>query len=151
MRVGDSELCLDLSELSGVALMPRLLSLPGSRRDLLGVVAVRGRILPVFDLAALLGLTGAAGLAPSMRWMALVDDQLGFAFERLQAHIDAPLLSLRDAAARYVRRVVSIETDQRGIIDLRSLKDSLSRLDPPSPPSPATSSVAPASPQGSLS
>jgi chemotaxis signal transduction protein len=55
----------------------RVRAVPGARRELLGVSNLRGRILPVIDLAAVLGVHAGAGrVAPPRRL--LVTEAGGF-------------------------------------------------------------------------
>ncbi|EPX59453.1 hypothetical protein D187_002943 [Cystobacter fuscus DSM 2262] len=62
LRVGRTSLAVRLGDLSGLHLMPRLVRLPGAPASLLGLVGLRGQLLAVHDLSALLGL--ASGEAP---------------------------------------------------------------------------------------
>jgi chemotaxis signal transduction protein len=67
LRVGGAPLAVHLGHLSGLHLMPRVVRLPGSPASLLGVVGLRGQLIAVHDLAALLGLP--TGEPP--RWLLL--------------------------------------------------------------------------------
>jgi purine-binding chemotaxis protein CheW len=67
LRVGGAPLAVRLGHLSGLHLMPRLVRLPDSPAALLGVVGLRGQLIAVHDLAALLGLP--QGETP--RWLLL--------------------------------------------------------------------------------
>lgn len=50
-RAGGQRLCLPVTEVEEVVELPRLTSIPLSPRFLLGVVYLRGRVVPVVDLA----------------------------------------------------------------------------------------------------
>jgi len=67
LRVGGTPLAVRLGHLSGLHLMPRLVQLPDSPASLLGVVGLRGQLIAVHDLAALLNLQ--TGETP--RWLLL--------------------------------------------------------------------------------
>ena len=67
LHVGGSALAVRLSQLAGLHIMPRVVRLPGSPASLLGLVGIRGQLIAVHDLAALLGLP--VGEAP--RWLLL--------------------------------------------------------------------------------
>ncbi|MEW6283217.1 MAG: chemotaxis protein CheW, partial [Candidatus Eremiobacterota bacterium] len=60
VRVGGAPYAVRLSELSAVAAKPRIAALPGGPPELAGLVSFRGGLLPVWDLAALLGHPGGA-------------------------------------------------------------------------------------------
>ena len=59
--VHDVWLGAPLEEVAGVAELERLVSLPGQREPLEGVVAFRGNVVPTIDLAGLLGMTPRRG------------------------------------------------------------------------------------------
>jgi chemotaxis signal transduction protein len=67
LRVGGTPLAVRLGHLSGLHLMPRLVRLPASPVSLLGLAGLRGQLIAVHDLAALLGLP--TGEPP--RWLLL--------------------------------------------------------------------------------
>jgi len=59
--VDDVWLGAPLAEVAGVAELTRLVSLPGQREPLEGVVAFRGDVVPTIDLAGLLGMKPRRG------------------------------------------------------------------------------------------
>ncbi|HYO51535.1 chemotaxis protein CheW [Archangium sp.] len=67
LRVGGAPLAVRLGHLSGLHLMPRLVRLPGGPASLLGLAGLRGQLIAVHDLTALLGLQ--SGEPP--RWLLL--------------------------------------------------------------------------------
>ncbi|QRK04450.1 chemotaxis protein CheW [Archangium violaceum] len=67
LRVGGAPLAVRLGHLSGLHLMPRLVGLPGAPAALLGLAGLRGQLIAVHDLAALLGLQSSE----PPRWLLL--------------------------------------------------------------------------------
>jgi chemotaxis signal transduction protein len=67
LRVGGAPLAVRLGHLSGLHLMPRLVRLPGAPASVLGLAGLRGQLIAVHDLTALLGLQ--SGEPP--RWLLL--------------------------------------------------------------------------------
>ena len=67
LRVGGAPLAVRLGHLSGLHLMPRLVRLPGAPASVLGLAGLRGQLIAVHDLSALLGLQ--SGEPP--RWLLL--------------------------------------------------------------------------------
>jgi chemotaxis signal transduction protein len=57
MRVGNEMYAMPVENVLEVAELGNLATVPGSRPEALGVRNLRGQILPVFDLAALFGVT----------------------------------------------------------------------------------------------
>jgi purine-binding chemotaxis protein CheW len=101
--------------------------LPGSRPELLGVGGFRGSIIPVYDLARLLGYPGSA--AP--RWLVVTAGvpPVAFAFDSLDGHLRVAA----DAIARvdtggeadrghgFVGQVVHTPKAVRSVVDVPAL------------------------------
>ena len=87
IRLGNELHAIRLADISGLHADRRILTLPGPMPELLGVANFRGQIVPVYQLAALLGKP--AGPAP--RWMVLTQASapLAFAFETFESHLCA--------------------------------------------------------------
>lgn len=71
-----------LSDIAGIQVDPKITTLPTTASELIGVMAVRGAIVPVYDLRALLGLSTAR----AARWVVLAKG-LAFAFDAFVGHI----------------------------------------------------------------
>ncbi|PTL80636.1 chemotaxis protein CheW [Vitiosangium sp. GDMCC 1.1324] len=95
LRVGGSSLAVRLGNLSGLHLMPRLVRLPGSPASLLGLAGLRGQLIAVHDLAALLGLQ--TGEAP--RWLLLAGGtrRVGLAAAGFEGQLRATQEQMRPA------------------------------------------------------
>jgi len=85
VRVGADPYVLRLSEITGLHCGLKIVAVPSSTAQLLGVTGLRGMMAPVYDLAALLGYPPAA----SPRWMVFGGgaQSVGFAFETFEAHL----------------------------------------------------------------
>lgn len=112
LRAGGEELALRVLETGGLVALGRLTPLPARRPELLGLTGLRGGLLPVFDLARLLGLPGQ-GAPP--RWMALAgegEERVGLAFDEFQGHARVLPGELHAAPASprlHLREVVELE------------------------------------------
>ena len=73
LPVGDDLYAVETSQVREVVAAPELTALPTAPRSVLGVFNLRGEIVPVFDLANLLGL----GTTPAHSYVAVVDTGLG--------------------------------------------------------------------------
>jgi chemotaxis signal transduction protein len=82
IRVAGDPYALRLKELSGLTSARAIVPLPSRRADLLGVSGVRGSLVSVYSMAALLGYGSIAAPTP---WLALcrADNLVAFAFELL--------------------------------------------------------------------
>ena len=92
IRVGGDPYVLRLSQISGLYADRRIVAVPSPVTELLGIVGLRGVMSPVYDLAALLRYPPAA----NPRWMVFAGgpQPVGFAFERFEAHLQVPGVSL---------------------------------------------------------
>jgi chemotaxis signal transduction protein len=88
IRVGADPYALRLSEIAGLHAGRKIVSVPSPVAQLLGIVGLRGMMLPVYDLAALLRYPSA----PSPRWMVVTggSQPVGFAFETFEVHVQVP-------------------------------------------------------------
>jgi purine-binding chemotaxis protein CheW len=84
VRIGERPFALRVDEIAGVVTGRRIVGLPGSSPALLGLVGLRGALLPVFGLASLLGLPQPR----EPRWLATCgrDRPIGFAFGGVDAY-----------------------------------------------------------------
>lgn len=85
VRVGGVPYALRLQDMRGLHANLRILALPSGAPAFLGVTSIRGQTVPVYDLAALLGMEPC----PAPRWMVLVQAAapLAFAFDVFDAHL----------------------------------------------------------------
>ncbi|BCJ92243.1 hypothetical protein IZ6_29780 [Terrihabitans soli] len=80
-----AQLCaIRLSELSGIVAGKTIVPVPGASVALRGVAGIRGAILPVYDLAVLIGRPPAA----SPRWLAVAASaSLALSFDRFERQL----------------------------------------------------------------
>jgi chemotaxis signal transduction protein len=86
IRAGRHVYAVALSEVTTVLADRPHVALPSAASELLGVAALRGDVVSVFSLSALLGDHGET--AP--RWLLLVDrngDKAAFAFDAMEGHL----------------------------------------------------------------
>jgi chemotaxis signal transduction protein len=107
-RLGQEQYALPLAEVAVVIVREVLRTVPGSGEALLGVVNRRGKVLPVFDLACVLGL-GSGG--PTTRVVVVEDgDRLaGLAVEEVVG----------------IGPVPTLDGTRVGVLDLIALLDEL--------------------------
>ncbi len=97
VRARGERLAIRLREVASLHADLRVTPLPSEDPRVVGVAAIRSRVVAVFDLGALLG-AAAAGAAPArLRWAALVRDRdSAVAFETLEGHVRQPAGSAAD-------------------------------------------------------
>jgi chemotaxis signal transduction protein len=124
VRVGRAPYALRLRETLGLAKNRKIVPVPTGRSDVLGVAGIRGSVVPVYDLAILLGHSRDEA-APV--WLALAGspDPVALAFGGLEGFARTPRTDIHSATSRdgvksHVREVVTIGALPRPIVDIPS-------------------------------
>ncbi len=89
IRVSKDSYAIQASEISGLIVGRKIVRLPSSVPELLGIAGVRGVLVPVYSLAALLGYS-AENDEP--RWLALcgTEDCIALAFGDFESYLRIP-------------------------------------------------------------
>lgn len=121
VQAGGHAYALRLSQASGVHSGRPVTSLPGPQAALLGVAGFGGAIVPVYDLAVLLGHPGPGG----PRWLVLAagSPALALAFHDLDGHVRVPASTIVEetdghTARDVLRGMVLLPGGTRPIVDL---------------------------------
>jgi chemotaxis signal transduction protein len=96
IRVGKGEYAVRIDELADVQKACKVVPLPGARSEMIGLAGIRGRLVAVYSLAALLG----DGDTKGWNWLAICGSgqSLALAFDELHAYVQAPKGDLYPAA-----------------------------------------------------
>ncbi|UXI66653.1 chemotaxis protein CheW [Tahibacter amnicola] len=128
VRVRDDPYAIKLSEIAHLSADRPLMRLPGGAREALGLAAVRGTLVTVYDLGLLLGQGG--GAAP--RWMVVsrLPRVLGLAFDRLDGHRRVPASAVspitQEQGGRHATEMaVNGDDGPRPVVSVRRLLDLL--------------------------
>jgi chemotaxis signal transduction protein len=99
VRTGDRPHVVPLRDVGGLAADRPVTALPGAGRALLGVAALRGRLVPVYHAAT---LTGLAPLDAPPRWLLLDagDEPVGFAVDAVDGHVRVPIGAAQQGMVR---------------------------------------------------
>lgn len=130
IRAGGDRLVLRLSELAGIEKRGRVVPLPGGDPALLGLAGIRRRLVPVYDLAALLGCEGGAG--SDWRWVGLCRSGgllVGLAFDMQEDFIQTASSAARSIvgnspAREHIHEIVSISGKAgqvQGVVSVTSI------------------------------
>ncbi|MET0425771.1 MAG: chemotaxis protein CheW, partial [Actinoplanes sp.] len=102
--------------------------LPGPLPALLGLVGFAGSVMPVYDLAALLGHP----IAERPRWLVLTTGTppLGLAFHELDGHVQVPAAAIigESGGQGCVRGVAELPDGARPIADLPACRAAVHHL-----------------------
>lgn len=126
VRIAGHAYAVALAEIGAVFADKRVAPLPSGARELLGVAGVRGDIVPVFSLAAMLG----HGAAEGGRWLMLAaGGKAGFAFDSLDGQLDIPLSAIAPAssASGFVQNNAVMGGETRPILSIPALMEYLER------------------------
>jgi chemotaxis signal transduction protein len=122
IHVGGDPYVLRLAEIGGIFVDKKVTDLPSHVAELKGIAGFRGAMLPVYDLAALLGYPPAN----ATRWMVrAADAPVALAFDAFDGHFRFP----RDAVAshddsssnEHIHEIVRAGDRARSIIHLPSV------------------------------
>jgi chemotaxis signal transduction protein len=110
--------------MAGLAASPRIIPVPSTVAELLGIMAIRGVVIPVYSLAEILGYGKDHD---PMRWVSLfgTHQPLGFTFESLEGYVRIPSADLwiseeMKVARKHVCQVARIGTLTRPVVSLAS-------------------------------
>jgi chemotaxis signal transduction protein len=98
IRVGSDRYGLRLAEIGGLHVDLKIVPVPSFVLQLLGVVGIRGTMIPIYDLAMLLRYP----LCSRPRWIALASgpQSVGFAFESFDSHLRVSAAALKGAESQ---------------------------------------------------
>ena len=127
VRAGNLQLAVRLSELAGIHSCRKLVPLPNSTAGLLGISGLRGQLLAVYDLAAMLGSQSAR---EDLRWLLLAgaDPHTALAIGALDEYIevaDTELYPAHEAEMRNgcVRALVEVRGMTRPVVSIPWIVD----------------------------
>jgi len=127
VRIAGEPWLLRLAEIAGLYVDLRVAWLPSAVPELRGTASLRGGIVPVYDLAALLGHPGGE----PARWLASTAgrERVGLAFERFEAHLTvAPgrvVPSGDGRGHRHVAGIVREAEEARPVLDVGSVLETI--------------------------
>ena len=119
IRVGSDPYALRLSEIAGLHTGLKIVPVPSPVPQLLGIVGIRGMMVPIYDLAALLRYPPEA----NSRWIVLAraPQPVGFAFENFESHLQVSQVSSTGETVQHMRGTVRAAGALRPIVHLASM------------------------------
>ncbi|MDB6107279.1 MAG: cheW3-2 [Gammaproteobacteria bacterium] len=131
IRVSGDAFAIRLSEISGLATDRKIVAFPSPIPELLGVAAIRGRLVPVYSLAALLGYSAQSSQG---RWLMLcgTEEPVGLAINDFEGYVRVPLAQVytaeqKDAASAHVKHVVRAADMVRGVVSIPLIMEIIQR------------------------
>ncbi|WP_433790213.1 chemotaxis protein CheW [Actinoplanes sp. CA-252034] len=128
VRAGDRPYAVRLDQSSGIHPDRPVTALPTTVRALLGVAGYAGTVVPVYDLAALLGHP----IPQRPRWLLLTTGAppLALAFHELERHLRVPAADVIDGADRRgcLHGMVRLADGNRPIVDVPAVRELVHQL-----------------------
>lgn len=132
ISIGSDPYAIRLSEVAGLLSDRRVTWLPGSVPELIGLMGLRGALVPVYDLRALLGYP--RGTVP--RWFLITAaTQVALAFDRFDGHLRVSRAAVSTGSAQRgatqlpcVREIVRTDAFVRPIVDMHAVLDAIAAL-----------------------
>lgn len=127
IRLGNETLVLRTDQITGVAKCRRITPLASRIPELLGVTGMRGLLVPVFSLAALLG----QARNEKCSWLVLAhrESPVTLAFDEFEGQIEIQRTCLCDDAGatprRHVRQLAQTGSGVRAVIDVPSVVEAI--------------------------
>lgn len=119
IRVAGDPFALRLRDISELVAQYRAVAIPSRTAALLGIAGLKGRLVPVFSLAVLLGYPGSS---ESGRWLAVCGGThpLGLAFSEFEKYLLVPrsAISAAHEARQFAKEIVQVGTDSRLVINI---------------------------------
>ncbi len=129
IRIAGAPHALQLAAIVGLHFGRRIAPVPSSVSTLLGLVGLRGKLVPVYDLGALLGHPATA----DPPWVVLVRapaGHVGLAFEKFDSFLRLPRTALAEdsaSASRHIHGLVHTGDGIRPLVDVLSVVEAIAR------------------------
>ena len=127
VRVCGDAYAIRVSEISGLANARKIVEFPSAVPELLGVAGVRGVLVPVYSLAALLGYNEEAVQG---RWLALcgTEEPVGLAFNDFEGHVMVSSEQVynaepNDVARTHAKHVVRTAQMVRAVVSIPLIRE----------------------------
>lgn len=131
IRLAGDPYAIRVSQISALVADRKVVVLPSPVPELLGVAGIRGALVPVYGLAALIGNDRDRSHA---RWLALggTDEPVGLAFSAFEGYLKVPSIQIcpagqNHAIREHVQDAVRTGDVVRAIINIPSVMETIKR------------------------
>ena len=130
-RLAGDPYAIRTREIKGLASDRKIIALPTSIPELLGLAGIRGELVPVYSLAALLGYMRDAN---QPRWLALCGEEkpIGISFNHLDGYIRFPSAQICPSRQQItpqglIQDVARTDDEVRSIVNIPSVMEAIRR------------------------
>jgi purine-binding chemotaxis protein CheW len=128
IRVGADSMVLLADQITGIAKCRRVVPMLSRLPELIGITGMRGAVVPVFDLAELLGRPPGPR-QPSWIALAHAESPIALAFDDFEGQLEVKRTCLYDDESapprRHVRQLAQVGSAVRAVIDVPSVVDAI--------------------------
>ena len=130
IRAGEEPFAVRTLDIAELLAGRRVIRVPSRMPETLGILAVRGVVIPVFELARLLGRS-ASGRRQS--WVMVINREspIALAFDKFDGQVEVPQSAVYDDdrpdPQTYVQQIVKIGAAVRAIVDVGSMVRAISK------------------------
>ena len=131
VRIAGAPYAFRIKELTGIAVGRRVVKLPSDVPAMVGLAGVQGRLVPVWSLAALMGIPSTE---QQNQWIALCGqaDQVGLAFEKIDGYLQVSPASIvpfvaQDTSRELVKELLQADGAVRPILAVPCVIDTIRR------------------------
>jgi chemotaxis signal transduction protein len=125
IQVGTSGYAVRVLDIGGLFADRPITRLPNADATFLGIAGLRGAVIPVYDLASLLGHPRSN----TPRWLILVRGALALAFDAFDTHLNLPATAVVPARqprpGGFVREALQADGAMRAIVDVNTVFNSI--------------------------
>ena len=132
IRVSRDAYAIRVSEISGLAKDRKIVAFPSPIPELLGVVGIRGSLVPVYCLTGLLGYGSETG---QVRWLVLcgTEEPFALAFSEFEGYLRMPRTQLhraeqKDATRTHMTHVARATDVVRAVMSIPLLRETIQEL-----------------------
>lgn len=129
MRISGDAYAIKVSEIAGLATGRKVVPVPGPIPELLGLAGIRGTLVPVYSLGALMGY---GSHAEQPRWLALcgTEECFALAFHEFEGYLHIAQGELypverKDARRMHVKEVARALGTVRAVVSVGLLRESI--------------------------
>jgi chemotaxis signal transduction protein len=123
VKLGIDNFAVCISDISGLTVAKgKILPVPSSVPELLGITGIRGVLVPVFSLAALLGISTGSG---PCRWLVLCGERhltIALAVDLVEGYLNVSADRIHapgaSSLAQYIKETIRDGDILRGVLDL---------------------------------
>lgn len=120
-----------VSEIAGLTNDKKIITVPSSIPELLGIAGVRGTLVSVYCLSALLGYNLEE---KQTRWLALcgTEEPVGLAFNNFEGYVQVPRVQLhaakqKDATHKHVTHIAGATGMLRAVISIPLIRETIQK------------------------